>query len=120
MRGVVAWALGALLACCQLAWGAEDFDNALALQFSRIALTPAQTEPFREALEGYYEDRRGMFRRLERRGGDTEVRAARELRLIASRTSESLSAVLMAEQLPHVERYLELLNERFMAQNRLQ
>ena len=119
MKRVVAWALGALLAMAQLAWGEEDQDAALAAEFRKIGLTEQQAEPFREVLRGYYEERSGLFRRLERRGGDTEVRAARELRLMATRTSEAMSDVLTEQQLPHFTRYLELLNESFMARSRL-
>lgn len=113
-----ACALGGLLGFGHPAWGAEDVDAALAAQFREVAAAQEQAEPVSEASRRHRADRRGMFRRLGQRGGDTEVRAVRALRRLASSGAREVAEVLTAAQPRRFERHLALRNERFMARNR--
>lgn len=110
-------ALGLLLASALA--GAAATSTQLAgdatAQLQRVAVTPEQAEAFGAAMKAYFDERRGMFRRLERQGGDMDVRAPRELRRLEARVTQAMSDILTPEQMAHFAAYLQLENERYLA-----
>ena len=101
----------------QASWAAEvDYEGRLLDQVEMTAVTEAQYDAFREMLQNYREARNGAVRRVSRQGGDIPTRVRRDLRRLAKRTVKEMGEVLMPEQLPHVEKYLELANEQYMVQ----
>ena len=110
--------LGGLLGFGHLRWGAEDVAAALAAQCREVAATQEQAEPMREVPRRHHADRRGVFRGPGQRGGDTEARAARALRRMASTASREVAEVLTAAQPRRFGRHLALRNVRFMARDR--
>ena len=111
------WILAVALGVAQAAWSAEkSYEDRMRLQLELAAVTPAQYDAFREVLRDYHQARDGATRRVSRQGGDIPTRVARDLRRLASRTLKDLGEILDPEQLEHIESYLELANEQYMAQ----
>ena len=111
-------ALGALLASALSAAAAETGEQRPAevmAQMQRVAVTPEQADAFSAAMKAYFDQRRGLFRRLERQGGDMDVRAPRELRRLSARVTQAMSKILTPEQMPRFTAYLRLENERYLA-----
>lgn len=111
-------ALGALLAFALSAAAAEPGEQRPAevmAQLQRVAVTPEQADAFGAAMKAYFDQRRGLFRRLERQGGDMDVRAPRELRRLSASATQAMSKILTPEQMPRFSAYLRLENERYLA-----
>ena len=110
------WIVLVVLGFGQASWAAEvDYEGRLLDQVEMTAVTEAQYDAFQEVLQNYHEARNGVIR-VSRQGGDIPTRVRRDLRRLAKRTVKKMGEVLMPEQLPHVEKYLELANEQYMVQ----